>query len=67
MPASSRLNQAYVETAAINLGYTRIVSPVSGRVGLRQMDIGNIVQAGQTTGIRGGDGIVAHVGGLHRA
>ena len=44
-------DQATVETAAINLGYTRIVSPVSGRVGLRQMDIGNIVQAGQTTGI----------------
>ena len=36
---------------AINLGYTRIVSPVDGRVGLHQVDIGNIVQAGQTTGI----------------
>lgn len=44
-------DQANVEAAAINLGYTRIVSPVSGRVGLRQMDIGNIVQAGQSTGI----------------
>ena len=44
-------DQANVETAAINLGYTRIVSPVTGRVGLRQMDIGNIVQAGQSTGI----------------
>src|ERR1700743_1415632 len=36
-------DQANVETAAINLGYTRIVSPVDGRAGLRQMDIGNIV------------------------
>ena len=44
-------DQAAVETAAINLGYTRIVSPVDGRAGLRQMDIGNIVQAGQTSGI----------------
>ena len=44
-------DQANVETAAINLGYTRIVSPVTGRAGLRQMDIGNIVQAGQSTGI----------------
>ena len=44
-------DQANVETAAINLGYTRIVSPVNGRAGLRQMDIGNIVQAGQSTGI----------------
>jgi membrane fusion protein, multidrug efflux system len=42
---------ATVETAAINLGYTRIVSPVAGRVGLRQVDIGNIVQPGATTGI----------------
>jgi multidrug efflux system membrane fusion protein len=42
---------ANVETAAINLGYTRIVSPVSGRVGLHLVDIGNIVSAGQTTGL----------------
>lgn len=44
-------DQANVETAAINLGYTRIVSPVTGRAGLRQMDVGNIVQAGQASGI----------------
>jgi multidrug efflux system membrane fusion protein len=44
-------DKANVETAAINLGYTRIVSPVSGRVGIRQVDIGNLIQAGQTTGI----------------
>ena len=44
-------DQANVETAAINLGYTRIVSPVEGRAGLHQMDVGNIVQAGQTTGV----------------
>ena len=44
-------DQAAVETAAINLGYTRIVSPVDGRAGLHLMDIGNIVQAGQATGV----------------
>lgn len=44
-------DQANVETAAINLGYTRIVSPVSGRVGLHLVDIGNIVSAGQATGL----------------
>jgi membrane fusion protein, multidrug efflux system len=44
-------DQANVETAAINLGYTRIVSPVDGRVGLHQLDVGNIVQAGQSTGV----------------
>lgn len=44
-------DRANVETAAINLGYTNIVSPVTGRAGLRQLDIGNVVQAGQATGI----------------
>jgi multidrug efflux system membrane fusion protein len=44
-------DQANVETARINLGYTNIVSPVSGRAGIHLVDIGNIVQAGQTTGI----------------
>ncbi|MDE2183219.1 MAG: MdtA/MuxA family multidrug efflux RND transporter periplasmic adaptor subunit [Alphaproteobacteria bacterium] len=44
-------DKAAAETAAINLGYTRIVSPVAGRVGIRQVDIGNYVTSGQTTGI----------------
>ncbi|HSS14145.1 MAG TPA: efflux RND transporter periplasmic adaptor subunit [Rhizomicrobium sp.] len=44
-------DQANVEAARINLGYTSIVSPVAGRAGIHLVDIGNIVQAGQTTGI----------------
>src|SRR3954463_5055785 len=44
-------DQANVETARINLGYTNIVSPVTGRAGIHLVDIGNIVQAGQTNGI----------------
>jgi multidrug efflux system membrane fusion protein len=44
-------DQANVETARINLGYTNIVSPVAGRAGIHLVDIGNIVQASQTTGI----------------
>src|SRR6478752_622888 len=44
-------DQANVETARINLGYTNIVSPVTGRAGIHLVDIGNIVQAGQSTGI----------------
>jgi multidrug efflux system membrane fusion protein len=43
-----KADQAAVETAAINLSYTRITSPVDGRVGLRQMDLGNLVQASTT-------------------
>jgi membrane fusion protein, multidrug efflux system len=44
-------DKANVESAEINLGYTKITSPVAGRVGLRQVDIGNLVQAGQTNQI----------------
>ncbi len=49
--ATVKADQANVETAQINLGYTKITSPVDGRVGLRQVDIGNLVQAGQANGI----------------
>lgn len=44
-------DRANVETAAINLGYTRIIAPVAGRAGIRQVDPGNFVGAGQATGI----------------
>lgn len=44
-------DRAAVETASINLGYTRIDSPLTGVVGLRQVDIGNILEAGQGSGI----------------
>jgi multidrug efflux system membrane fusion protein len=40
-----------VEAAQVNLGFCRITSPVAGRVGLRQVDIGNYVQAGATAEI----------------
>ena len=44
-------DQANVDAARINLGYTNIVSPVAGRAGIHLVDIGNIVQAGQSNGI----------------
>lgn len=44
-------DQAAVESARINLGYTNIVSPVSGRAGIHLVDIGNIVTANQSAGI----------------
>jgi len=44
-------DQANVETARINLGYTNIVSPVAGRAGIHLVDIGNVVTAGQSSGI----------------
>jgi len=44
-------DKAAVETAQINLRYTSIVSPVTGRVGLHQVDVGNIVSTNQATGV----------------
>jgi multidrug efflux system membrane fusion protein len=44
-------DRAAVKTAQINLEYTHIGSPVSGRVGLRQVDQGNYVTPGDTNGI----------------
>jgi len=44
-------DQAQVATARLNLQYTHIVAPVSGRVGLRQVDQGNYVTPGDANGI----------------
>ncbi|MDB5762990.1 MAG: secretion protein HlyD [Herminiimonas sp.] len=38
-------------TARLNLGYSRIVAPISGRVGLRVVDVGNVVVANDANGI----------------
>lgn len=38
-------------TARLNLGYTKVVAPITGRVGLRVVDVGNLVNSGDATGI----------------
>ena len=44
-------DQAAIDNAKLNLTYTRITAPVSGRVGLRQVDIGNMVHASDTNSL----------------
>jgi multidrug efflux system membrane fusion protein len=44
-------DKAGVGTAKLNLAWTRITAPVSGRVGLRSVDVGNLVSSGTSTGI----------------
>src|SRR3984893_6407774 len=44
-------DQAAIQAAKVNLGYTKIVSPINGVVGLRQVDPGNIVHANDATGL----------------
>ncbi|EHP38741.1 secretion protein HlyD [Cupriavidus basilensis OR16] len=46
-----KTDQANVDSARLQLGYTRIVAPASGRIGLRQVDPGNIVNTSDTNGI----------------
>jgi membrane fusion protein, multidrug efflux system len=46
--AAVAADQAALETARLNLSYTRMTSPVTGLVGLRQVDLGNLLQANQT-------------------
>lgn len=43
-------DRASVGTARLNLGYTRVTAPVSGRVGLRAVDVGNVISAGDQNG-----------------
>lgn len=42
-------NQAAVAEARLNLDFTRIRAPISGRLGLRQVDVGNLVSSGDAT------------------
>jgi membrane fusion protein, multidrug efflux system len=44
-------DQAAIQAAKVNLGYTKIFSPIDGVVGLRQVDPGNIVHANDTNGL----------------
>ena len=46
-----RVDQAQIDQQRLNLTYCHIVSPVDGRVGLRQVDVGNYVTANSATGI----------------
>lgn len=42
--------RANVDAAALNLEYTQVVAPISGRVSSRQMDPGNLISGGNSAG-----------------
>lgn len=44
-------DRATVADARLQLGYTRVLAPIGGRVGLRQVDAGNLVRGSDTTGL----------------
>jgi membrane fusion protein, multidrug efflux system len=45
------IDQGQIDNARVQLAYCRIASPITGRVGLRQVDPGNIVHAADTNGM----------------
>lgn len=49
--AAIKTDQALIENAKLQLSYCRITAPISGRIGLRLVDSGNIVRANDPTGI----------------
>jgi len=46
-----KTNQAAVGDAKLNLDFTRIRAPIAGRIGLKQLDVGNLVAANDTTAL----------------
>ncbi len=44
-------DQAAIDSAKLNLTYTKIIAPLSGRIGLRLVDAGNMVHAADATGL----------------
>ena len=51
LEGTGMVNNAAVGAAQLNLSYTRITAPISGRVGLRILDVGNAVSSGDLNGV----------------
>ena len=48
---SIKADQGQIDSAKLQLRYTRVTAPISGRLGLRQVDTGNVVHAGDANGL----------------
>jgi multidrug efflux system membrane fusion protein len=46
-----KLDEGQIEGAKVNLAYCKITAPLTGRIGLRLVDLGNIVHAADTNGL----------------
>jgi RND family efflux transporter MFP subunit len=51
LQAAIRANEATIAAQQVQLSFTKITSPVNGRVGLRRVDPGNLVQLGDAAGL----------------
>src|SRR6476469_2355877 len=46
-----RSDEAIIESARVNLGYTNLTSPIDGVTGIRQIDIGNVIHPTDVNGL----------------
>jgi multidrug efflux system membrane fusion protein len=46
-----KADQGSIDSARLQLSYSRVTAPVSGRLGLRQVDVGNVVHGTDTNGL----------------
>ena len=51
LSGTAAADAAAVESAQLQLEYTRVLAPISGRVGIKQVDIGNLAQPSDANGI----------------
>jgi multidrug efflux system membrane fusion protein len=51
LQAAIKTDQALIEGAKVQLSYTRLTSPIDGVVGIRQIDIGNIISPSTANGL----------------
>lgn len=49
--AQIKADKARIASAQAELGYTRVVAPITGRAGIRKIDVGNIMEANDNDGI----------------
>jgi membrane fusion protein, multidrug efflux system len=51
LEAAVKSDEALIEAAKVQLGYTRLTSPIDGVTGIRQVDVGNIISPTNTNGV----------------
>jgi membrane fusion protein, multidrug efflux system len=51
LEALVQADQALIDTARTTLGYTKVIAPLTGRAGLRQVDQGNLIRASDANGL----------------
>jgi len=51
LEAAVKSDEALIEAAKVQLSFTRLTSPIDGVVGIRQIDVGNIISPANTNGV----------------